>query len=576
MDKSGSRVCAGSQQSLYEEELRSIEEEKLLGRMWAQDETLWPRGETGPYHLKGNLEFLKIPEMLPQMMGGALRADLESRSQGLTDRILIAFGTAHHFCGALLNIHPTTEKLKSIVLDSCHPDAVRAAEARAERARTLVVVVNKSAYRLEDHSLFLYFYKKLNDEFPGHAGEHFVASSERNSFLATIASEYNFRFLQELPAGILAPYCSALFLAILLTGAADVAPEVLRVACQDIKMLYAEGPSIAENPACSLAAILAVAAGSGRRFIHFLAGVALAPLAMAWCPLIGWSLGKGENGLYPMVHTAPCATEAMEADSLWVILRNGMEAESELEQRTEELRSRGTPFVEMTIGSSLDLLRYTVGWQIATVLAAARMGIDPFEGCELWRPRTRAAEMVNNLTPQKNTMERRARIREGKLELFAEGHTRQQISQLNLAECLVSFFKQRRSAAYCGLFVFLEPRQEAERIFARIRDQLAEALRLPVLLAWGPRSMDTYNYLFAKTAPPGMHFVITSDIGVDLKVPGASYTFGQLYQALALGQFEELSCGDGLALRLHVGPQGGEGISQLQNALGQALRRIGP
>ena len=56
------------------------------------------------------------------------------------------------------------------MLDSCHPDAVRATEARAERAKTLVVVVNKSAYRLEDHSLFLYFHKKLNDEFPGHAG----------------------------------------------------------------------------------------------------------------------------------------------------------------------------------------------------------------------------------------------------------------------------------------------------------------------------------------------------------------------------------------------------------------------
>jgi hypothetical protein len=91
-----------------------------------------------------------------------------------------------------------------------------------------------------------------------------VASSERNSFLATIASEYNFGFLQELPAGILAPYCSALFLAILLAGAADVDPEVLRVACRDMKKLYAEGPSIAENPACSLAAILAVAAASGR------------------------------------------------------------------------------------------------------------------------------------------------------------------------------------------------------------------------------------------------------------------------------------------------------------------------
>jgi hypothetical protein len=575
MDKNGIKVCGGSLQALYEQELRTIEKEKLLGRLWAQDEALWPAGDYGPYHRKGNLEFLKIPEMLPQLMGGALRADLESRSQGLIERILIAFGSVHHFCDALLNIHPATEKLKTIVLHSCHPEAIRAAEARVEMAKGLVILVNKSEYRLEDHSLFLYFHRKLNDEFPGRAGEHFIASSECNSFLATIASEYSFRFLQELPAGIAAPYCSALFLAILLAGAADVEPEVLRVACRDMKKLYAEENSCAENPACSLAAMMAAAAGSGRRFMHFLAGASLAPLAMAMCPLVGGSLGKGESGLCPMVHISPIATESMGSESLWVILRNGAAAEPQLDQTAEELRSRGTPFVEMVIESPLDLLRHAVGWQIATTLAAARMGIDPFEEFEVRGPRTRAAEMVSNLTAHKNTLERKARTRDGCIELFAEGHTRQEISRLNLTEGLVSFFEHRHAAAYCSLFVFLEPSEEGQREFLRLRDQLTEALRLPVLLDWGPRSVDTYGYLFTEASPAGMHLVITGDSNVDMRIPGANYTFGQLYRGLALGQFEELSSGDGLALRLHIGREGLEGIMQLQNAFGQALRRIG-
>ncbi len=575
MEKNGMAVSAGNLQALHERELRTIEKERLLSRLWAQDVTLWPRGESEPGHLKRNLEFLKIPEILPQLIGGALRADLESRSEGLTDRILIAFGSVHHYCDALLNIHPGADRLKTMVLDSCLPEAIRAVEARAERAKTLVVLVNKSEYRLEDHSIFLYFHKKLNEEFPERAGEHFVASSERNSFLATIASEYNFRFLQELPPGILAPYCSALFLGILLMGIAQDEPEVLRVACRDMKKLYAEEHSIAENPACSLAAMMVGAAESGRRFVHFLAGPSLAPFAMALCPLIGGSLGKGEGGLYPMAHIAPIATEPMEAESLWVIMRNATEAEPQLEQSAEELRSRGTPFVEMRVGSPLDLLRCTVGWQIATVLTAARMGVDPFEGFEVRRPRTRAAEMVNNLTAQKNTLQRRPRIREGQIELFAEPHTRQEISQLNLTECLVSFFGHRRSAAYCSLLVFLEPCKEAQRQFLRMRDQLTQVLHLPVLLSWGPRSVDTHGYFFDEEAPAGIHLVITGDSTADLKIPGANYTFGQLYRALALGQFEELSGSNVLALRLHIGSQGEEGISQLENALGQALRRIG-
>jgi hypothetical protein len=200
--------------------------------------------------------------------------------------------------------------------------------------------------------------------------------------------------------------------------------------------------------------------------------------------------------------------------------------------------------------------------------------LDPFDLTEPRAARTLAAEMLNTLSPQNDTLQRRPRIQEKQVQLFAEARARQEISQLNLAECLVSFFEHRQAAAYLGLFVYLEPDDETLALFTVLREQLAQALRLPVLLAWGPRSLDTFGYLFRESAPQGIHLLIDGEIAVDIKVPGTNYSFGQMYRAAAIGHFEALSAAGNLALRLRVLSPVSESLAQLEKALNLALRRV--
>jgi len=569
-------ACCGKLQALYEAEIHAIEREQLLERLWAQDISLWPSGEEGPEFLKQNLEFLRIPDTLPQALAGVMQVAAESESEGLTDRLLISFGSVHYFCRAMLNIHPDGASRRCVALESGHPGAIRQAEAQMDLRKTLILLVNKSGYQLEDHSLFLYFLKKLQDEVAGKASRQFVAASERNSFLATMAAEYSFRSHLELPGGITAPYCSLIFLAVLLLGVADVEPEVLRTACRDMKRLYADGSSALNNPVGELAAFLGASARDGRRIVNFLAPASLAPFAAALCPLAGRSLGKGEAGLFPLIQMLPCATQPFESTSSFVVFRNGGETDSSLEQCVSGLRERGAPFLELTVASPLDLLRQTYRWQIATALAASRMGLNPFEEPDVRQARILAADMLNGLAAAKDTLQRRPRIQEGSLQLFAEERARREISQLNLVESLVSFFRQHNAVGYISLLVFLQPEVEAERLFTAIHEELSLALRLPVLLAWGPRSLETHGYLFSEGAPRGLHLMITGDSGMDLKIPGAHYTFARLFTALALGQFETLSALDGLALRVHIGPQIRAVLDKLQGVIIQALKRLKP
>jgi len=576
MDPTRQMLFPGDLQSQYQQALEGIRNARLFSRLWAQDVSLWPAGEEAVSYLKANLEFLQIPEKIPQLVAGALKVDSEMQAQGLTDRIVIAFGSVFHFCQALLNLRPDTKNLKCIILESCHPNSIRRAQSQAEGSKTLVVLVNKSAYWLEDHALFLYFRKKLQSDVRGSVAGQFVAAGDSNTFLASLAAEYQFRYFLELPSGVAAPYCSIIHLALLVKVFASVDPRVPGMTGREKKKLDVDLGSSAETSACEISAFLSATVESGRPFLCFLASPAMAPFASALCRLVGGSIGKENSGLYPVVNTIPCATEPWENSASFIVVRNGSAEEPDVENCISLLRNRGIPFLEMSVADPLDLLRHTFLWQIATVVAAARMGMDPFEMAEHRLARTLAAELLDTLSPQNDTLQRRPRIQEKQIQLFAESRARQEISQLNLAECLVSFFEHRQAAAYLGLFVYLEPDNETVALFTAVREHLSQALKIPVLLAWGPRSLDTFGYLFQEKAPQGFHLVFTSDIEADIKIPGASYTFGQMYQAAAIGHFEALSVGGNLTLRLHLSLPLVESLAQFQKAMSLALRRLVP
>lgn len=574
MDITKRPVFSGNLQEAYERELKAIEEQELLKRLWSRDETLWTHSEALSAHFRPSLDFLQLSEQLPQIAGTVLGVETAARTEGLTDRVLIAFENAHLLCESLLNICPLSPPLRCLVLHSSHPSEIRRSVAQIDLEKTLFLMVNKSGYRVEDHSLFLHFQKEIQKRSSPLPARHFVAEAEPNSFLATVAGQYGFRYLLELPPAIPALFCSLVDTAALLASLGGVQPEVIRIACREMKKACAEPVPGKANPPCELAALLSASAAHGRKFIVFLASKKLAPFADSLCRLVGGSLGKGEAGIYPLSETQSCRPEVYQGNSSFVILRHGEEMEPFLTRAASELRSHGIPLVEIPVNDPLDLLRETFLWQIATALAGARIGIDPFDAAEVRLPRALTTEMLNNYSQHNDTLKRRPRIQEGDIQLFAEARTRQEISQLNLTECLLSFFQHRERVQYFGLYAFVDPEEPVRAVLDDLRNKLTQAVRLPVLLAWGPRSLETYGYLLRAGAPGALNLMITADPEGDVAIPGTTYSFGQLYLAMALGQFEALSAGTGLALRLHLSSASAGSLSQLQTLIQQALRRL--
>jgi transaldolase / glucose-6-phosphate isomerase len=90
-------------------------------------------------------------------------------------------------------------------------------------------------------------------------------------------------------------------------------------------------------------------------------------------------------------------------------------------------------------------------------------------------------------------------------------------------------------------------------------------------LGFGPRFLHSTGQAYKGGPNTGIFLQITCDDAVDVPVPGQKYTFGIVKAAQARGDFQVLAERGRRALRLHLGKDLSAGLSQLSEAIAEAL-----
>jgi hypothetical protein len=436
---------------------------------------------------------------------------------------------------------------------------------RLDAVNTLHVVSSKSGSTIETRSHAEFFWNRVSAKRPD-PGRAFAAITDPDTPLARLARERGFEhvFLN-------APDIGGRYAALSLVGlvpAALLGLDARAIAERVRAMVAACGPDAPtyENPGLVLGALMAVSALNGADKLTLLTSPALRPFA-AWVEqLVAESTGKDGKGIIPVVGE-PLERVDFGNDRCVAALTLDGDADPRLDEVLAVLRGSGTPLVEITLPDRLAVFGEFYKWEIATVVAASLLGVDPFDEPNVKESKDMTASILERVERTKSFGVPAPTAETDRLAVWSAAPG----GRPTIEACLRAFLTPLKPLMYLALLGYLNPGPVVETAIARLRGLIGPRLGVPTLFGYGPRYLHAIGQLYKGGPGLGAFLILTADHGTDPPIPGAPYTFGQLELAQALGDFEALGRHNRPVMRIHLKGEPARAWDELERAVAAAL-----
>jgi transaldolase/glucose-6-phosphate isomerase len=541
---SGMALELGAYQSAVERRLRVWEAARFTSRLWNKDPTLWCPDPDVP-EITDRLGWLGLPDTAALETGEWERFAAEIRTEGFRHAVLLGMGGSSLAPEVFCRTGSSTPGFPELtVLDSTHPEAVRAVDERLELRRTLFVVSSKSGTTIEPLSLFRYFWERTQG-----AGRCFAAITDPGTPLEQLAAARSFRRIFRAPADVGGRYSALSVFG--MVPAALIGARLAGVTESARRMAAACAPeaSAAQNPGLVLGAALGELALAGRDKLTFFASAALEAFPDWIEQLVAESSGKDRRGIVPVAGEPEGPTETYGSDRVFVWI--GLEGEPE-SAALGPLAAAGHPVIRIRLRSREDLGGEFFRWEFATAAACAVLGVHPFNQPDV--------QLAKDLA-------RRAMERPGRADSPDE------IVPVDSGQQLGAALRELLAAAgpgrYVALQAFVAPSGEATAALRRIRAILRDRLRVATTSGYGPRFLHSTGQLHKGGPDTGLFLQLVDEPAQDLRVPETGYTFGQLLRAQADGDAGALRQRGRRLVRIHLGRDAVAGLRRVEEHIGK-------
>lgn len=484
--------------------LARYDSENIGNRIWEKDHTVW---KPEPTEISNRLGWLSAPAAMLDEVGHLERVASDADSAGYKDVMLLGMGgssLAPEVIASCLGSRGSRARLS--VLDTTSPAQIRAAENQVDLDHTLFLVSSKSGSTIETLSQYRYFRSRYADS------RRFMAITDPGSTLEGIATDERFfrTFLNDPDIG--GRYSALSFFG--LVPAALTGADIERELREAVAMASACDPSTAaaDNPGAWLGIVLAEAALAGRDKLTLVFPDDLRSLGSWIEQLVAESTGKEGTGILPIEGEDPATPDMYGDDRIFVVYGE--------HPWVDQLEDAGHPVVRYP--------RFTVGglgaefyrWEFATAVACWVLGVNPFD-----QP---------NVQEAKDATAR------------ALAHTAAPTPTPPAGDVLATL----SPGDYLAICAFV-PRDaaHAEQLH-RAREALRHRYHVPVTIGYGPRYLHSTGQLHKGGPNTGVFLQIVDDDAEDLAIPGADYSFGQLFRAQADGDLASLVARDRRVARL--------------------------
>ena len=507
----------------------------IARRIHTRDVSLWPAAPEEQPIIGKRLGWLDAPDWLKKNREELTTWARDIYGQEFARVVVLGMGGSSLAARALAGVFGKTEQgLPLVVLDTTHPEAIAVTAAAASLSETLFVSASKSGTTAEVTALTAYFYQQVKAERGRAAGENFVAITDAGSALQHYAEAHDFRRCFLNPADVGGRF--SVLTAFGMVPAALLGLDLDRMfnSARAARVASEADTPDADQSALRLGQAMARSALAGRNKLTLLLSPQLGAFS-AWVEqLIAESTGKSGIGIIPVIdESLPIGAYGMDRFFVAVTLTG----DHTLDETLQALEAAGHEIDHHQLDDRYDLAGEFFRWEFAVAVAGALLAVNPFDEPDVVSSKQTTRRLLEGKKEEKaNSI--------GEIRDDAGLTLRMPISLVDedagLSGQLLRFFQNASPTNYLTLMPFLYMTDDVQNALSELITALRAVLPLPVILNPGPRYLHSTGQLHKGGPNSGLYLIITASTDTMLPIPGEPYSFSDLNNAQASGDFLSL------------------------------------
>jgi glucose-6-phosphate isomerase len=541
-----SLTLIGAAREAAEAQAPGLVDHEFASRLAAQDHTLWgPDAEEESAKRLGWVAPFEAARPLVEQVG-QLRQDLAAEG---VDRVVLAGMGGSSLAPEVIC---ASAGVDLVILDSTDPKQVRSALTALER--TVLVVASKSGSTVETDSQ-----RRIVQHAFDQAGidpfSRTVAVTDPGSPMNEQAREQGVRAVFEADPAVGGRYSALTAFGLVPAGLAGADIAGLLDEAESAADLLTEDD--AANPGLQLGAALGGTSPLRDKLVITNAGSPLVGLG-AWIEqLVAESTGKAGTGLLPVIVADGEPELTRDAEDALVIQLIDADAEEGASVDADPTETVVSPHVVRTGGS---LGAQFLLWEVATAVAGALLGINPFDQPDVESAKVAARGLLDSPAPAAAESST-----DGVVEIRAAGDTGMlSTGEITVAEAVETLLQRVPDHGYLAIMAYLDRISESR--LEELRPQLSALCGRPVTFGWGPRFLHSTGQFHKGGPAVGAFLQITASADEDLEVPDRPFSLSQLITAQASGDAQVLADHGRPVLQLHLRERE-SGINQVLDAV---------
>lgn len=551
--------------------VKELERDFISGRIWSKDGSIWKDHGPTIEKIRNRLGWLDVLTTIDYDRLKNLQASI--RESDFAHVVLLGMGGSSLAPEVMFTTFGKQDDFPELtVLDSTDPARIKQIESQIDLDRTLFIVASKSGGTIETLSFYKHFWEKT-----GHNGDQFIAITDPDTPLESLAKERNFRDVFLNPADIGGRYSALSYFG--MVPAAIIGVDLDRARDAAANMIEACNESIpgSFHPAVIFGGIIGALVKEGRDKLTIYASESIKSFGDWIEQLIAESLGKDGKGVVPVVGTTIGRPHDYVTDRLFVYLRVDNDKDvDEMDAGIRALREAGHPRVTMRLPDSYAIFGEFFRWEFATAVAGSLLQVNPFDEPNVTEAKTATKKQLEYYEQNGELPPQEPLIGGQSVEMFSDETTVAPLRELCRAhgyddnsrtEVVAAQFAGTNAGDYFAFLIYFTPDEESAALIKDLQRRLRHVTKRAVTIGYGPRYLHSTGQLHKGGPNNGIFFQLTADIVDDLDIPDAPYSFGTLLAAQAAGDMEALFGHNRRAFRLHIKDDVKTGLEKLLDAV---------